>query len=103
MKRKTLKQWVVFGRRGMRKRKYRDNYRLHEHEHQVILRDACALDCEEFTGTTLINSYPGRYDEYMLREALIRMRKQGLLKRNYKSRVFGTAYKVKDEIRAIAA
>lgn len=77
LRRKTLKQWASFGSRGLRKRKYKDNRALHEHEHKIILRDAIAHG-REFTAATLAAKHP-YYDQAMLPTALKRMRQAGLL------------------------
>lgn len=108
-RKKTLKQWAAFGRRGMRKRTYKDNRRLHEYEHAIILRDAIALGGASFDAYTLDEHYPGRYDIATLKAAMKRMQQEKLLKwSTWKvvgsfARKRGPFYTVREEIRAQAA
>lgn len=106
-RKKTLKQWAAFGRRGMRKRRYQDSFRLHEYEHAIILRDAiAAFQGAPFDAFDLDRVYPGRYDVTTTKLALKRMIDQGLLKRSRFhafGRNRGPSVSVKGEILAAAA
>jgi hypothetical protein len=79
-RKKTLKQWAAFARKGLRKRTYKYNAALHDYEHRIILRDVLALEgTTSFTAATLVNAYPGRYHITTLKVAMKRMSQIGLL------------------------
>lgn len=100
-RKRTLKQWGAFARRGFKKREYKHNRLLHEYEHQIILRDALAMG-GSFTAATLKARHPDRYDEKVLPSALKRMGSAGLLD---SKGVWGRSpmYTVREAIREAAA
>lgn len=77
-RKRTLKQWVSFAFRGVRKRTYKTNVYLHRYEEEIILRDVREMG-GTFTYADLCNAHPGRYDPNTLAMALKRMKGAGVL------------------------
>jgi hypothetical protein len=91
-RRKTLKQWAAFARRGRRQRAYEHEVHLHRFEDEVILRKMRESGLESAKG--LAGRYPELFDQRNLGRAMKRMARQGLLNRRRMDRFTGQRYSI---------
>jgi hypothetical protein len=77
-RRKTLKQWAAFARRGMTRGTYTNDVHLHRYENEVILRKM--RESGAITATMLAGMFPDLFNTRFLGRALKRMSKERLVR-----------------------
>lgn len=91
-RRKTLRQWSAFARRGLRQRAYEHQVHLHSFEDEVILRKM--RESGLHGAKALAGQYPDLFDRRNLERAMKRMARQGLLRRGRRDRFTGQRYDI---------
>lgn len=94
-RRKTLKQWAAFVRKGQKAKAYEADHRLHDFEDEVILRKWLESGEPTISAKRLAGLYPNLFDPSKLPRAMKRMAKQGTIERAGNNRFTGGTYRLK--------